>query len=434
MPPSGDLLSSVVKEQQGFIRAFYVPPSLIDQWAHLPGTTEQASQLDFILYGGGPLPSAVGQKLSEVTHVCQMYGSAEVGQIQLLVPQKGHGDWAYMEWNPSEEVDMQPSIDGTYELVLHQDPKFRKHRSLSHNFPEVDIWRSGDLFVPHPVKLGLWQYHGRIDDLIVLANSHKIHPVAFENAIQSHPTVSGVLMFGTGKLQPGLLVELLPATTNFDQLKADIWETVDSMNTQVPRYGRISQSKILFALSEKPFMGDKAMTRPEIDSSFNILVVAGTFFSLHYLDLITDKIIGSETNATLLSGLLYTLGLHPDITRKLVVELDANFNSPQDLDMTKLANLTYLNAVLEEGLRIYPPSAFNQARVVPAQGGTICGKFVPPGTSVGVATWAASRAVSNWTRPEEFIPERWIGEGLPGDDRKSMQPFLLGPRGCLGKK
>lgn len=147
-----------------------------------------------------------------------------------------------------------------------------------------------------------------------------------------------------------------------------------------------------------------------------------------------DRDAGSETNATLLSGVLYTLAMRPEIARKLVAELDANFTSPRQLDMTKLAGLSYLNAVLEEGLRIYPPSAFNQARIVPAQGAVICGKLVPPGTAVGVATWAASRAESNWTRPNEFLPERWIGDGFSGDDRKSMQPFLLGPRVCLGKK
>lgn len=143
---------------------------------------------------------------------------------------------------------------------------------------------------------------------------------------------------------------------------------------------------------------------------------------------------GSETNATLLSGVLYTLAMRPDVARKLVAELDAAFTTTKQLDMAKLARLPYLNAVLEEGLRIYPPSAFNQARIVPAQGAVICGEVVPGGTAVGVATWAASRAASNWTKPDEFVPERWLGEGFPGDDRRSMQPFILGPRVCLGKK
>lgn len=135
-----------------------------------------------------------------------------------------------------------------------------------------------------------------------------------------------------------------------------------------------------------------------------------------------------------MSGVLYMLAMHPEIARKLVAELKANFASISQLNMTKLASLPYLNAVLEKTLRLYPLSAFNHSRIVPAQGAVICGKTVPPGTAVGVATWAASRSASNWTRPDEFIPERWIGEGFDGDDRRSSQPFILGPRGCLGKK
>lgn len=252
MPPSGELLSSIIQHHQGFVRAFYVPPSIVDQWAQLPEAPAQAEQLDFILYGGGPLPTTIGEKLSKITDVCQMYGSVETGQIQLLVPCKNEDDWSYMEWNPCEEVDMQPSIEGTHELVLHQQPKFRPHRSLNHNFPELREWRSGDLFVQHPNKTGLWRYHGRIDDLIVLANSHKIHPVALENSIQNQPLVSGVLMFGTGRVQPGLLIELTPNTAVTETMHNDIWQLVQRANQLVPQYGRITRSRLLWTSPDKP--------------------------------------------------------------------------------------------------------------------------------------------------------------------------------------
>lgn len=55
-----------------------------------------------------------------------MYGSLEIGQVQFLVPQPG--EWSWLELNPFEEADMQPFGDGTYEMVLHQDPKLAAHR------------------------------------------------------------------------------------------------------------------------------------------------------------------------------------------------------------------------------------------------------------------------------------------------------------------
>lgn len=145
-------------------------------------------------------------------------------------------------------------------------------------------------------------------------------------------------------------------------------------------------------------------------------------------------VIGSETNATLLSGALYNLAKHPVVLERLLAEIKKVSLDGKTVNMTDVHSLPYLNAVLEECLRIYPPSAFNQARVVPKEGAIICGIPVPAGTAVGVATYAASLSEKNWTDAATFLPERWLGDQLPGDDRKAMQPFLVGPRNCLGKK
>ena len=102
--------------------------------------------------------------------------------------------------------------------------------------------------------------------------------------------------------------------------------------------------------------------------------------------------------------------------------------------MATVSTLRYLNAVLEESLRVYPPTPRAHTRIVPRGGATICGTVVPEGTSIGVATLAASLSESNWTEPLAFKPERWLGEQRAGDDFKASQPFNVGPRNCLGKK
>ncbi|KAL8785160.1 MAG: hypothetical protein Q9195_008752 [Heterodermia aff. obscurata] len=110
------MMIEIISQQKQLIKAFYVPPSILDQWARDPEGVCQVQQLSFVLYDGGPLAPDVGHSLCNVTDVCQMYGSGEAGQIQLLVPQKG--EWAYMEWNPYEEVDMQPLNEGLSMIVF----------------------------------------------------------------------------------------------------------------------------------------------------------------------------------------------------------------------------------------------------------------------------------------------------------------------------
>lgn len=57
-------------------------------------------------------------------------------------------------------------------------------------------------------------------------------------------------------------------------------------------------------------------------------------------------------------------------------------------------------------------------------------------TSCGVHQLAANRIEANFTRPEEFLPERWFDDApaeFAHDRRDMYQPFSFGPRNCIGK-
>ena len=57
-------------------------------------------------------------------------------------------------------------------------------------------------------------------------------------------------------------------------------------------------------------------------------------------------------------------------------------------------------------------------------------------TRCGIFHYAASRYEGNFSRPLEFLPERWLPEGateFKNDQKEVIQPFSYGPRGCLGK-
>lgn len=50
--------------------------------------------------------------------------------------------------------------------------------------------------------------------------------------------------------------------------------------------------------------------------------------------------------------------------------------------------------------------------------------------------WAGFHSPDNFTRPDEFIPERWLGDAkeFEHDRKEALQPFSIGPRNCLGRK
>lgn len=149
-------------------------------------------------------------------------------------------------------------------------------------------------------------------------------------------------------------------------------------------------------------------------------------------------VAGSETTATELCGLTNYLLRNPEILAKLKDEIRGACKTEADINMDVLANLPYMNACIEEGLRIFPPVPVGLLRTVPTGGSTIDGHLVPANTSVCVSSWGASHSASNFADPDTFIPERFLdtpesSARFGSDVKKAAQPFSLGPRGCIGR-
>lgn len=90
---------------------------------------------------------------------------------------------------------------------------------------------------------------------------------------------------------------------------------------------------------------------------------------------------GSETTATLLSGLLYFLLSDPHRMAILTEEVRNRFSSDEDIGWSSLQRLPYTKACIDEGLRIFPPVPSIMPRVTPEGGNVILGQWVPAGVS-----------------------------------------------------
>ena len=101
----------------------------------------------------------------------------------------------------------------------------------------------------------------------------------------------------------------------------------------------------------------------------------------HAADFVTA---GTETTATALSCITYYLLRTPEVAKRLQEEILASFTSYDEINAASTAPLKYLNAVILEGLRIYPPLPFALPRVVPKGGEIIDGYFVPAKASLCV--------------------------------------------------
>ena len=146
--------------------------------------------------------------------------------------------------------------------------------------------------------------------------------------------------------------------------------------------------------------------------------------------MLLDSVAGSETTATFLSAVTFHLLRDRSTLDKLTSEIRTAFVSSSDITGDSTAHLPYLHAVIEEGLRIFPPVAFGLPRVSP--GANVDGSYVPEGTIVSTSNYSTSRDPRYWTAPNDFIPERWLEGSAYSDMKEASKPFSLGPRVCLG--
>ncbi len=113
------------------------------------------------------------------------------------------------------------------------------------------------------------------------------------------------------------------------------------------------------------YNNEKGMSVPEIESSFPLILIAG-----------------SETTATSLVGTALGLMQQPDALAKLVAEVRGTFKTEAEITYSSCEKLPYLNAVISEGLRVSAAVPWGHPRTVPPGGDTVAGEWLPGGVSL----------------------------------------------------
>jgi len=150
-------------------------------------------------------------------------------------------------------------------------------------------------------------------------------------------------------------------------------------------------------------------------------------------DVVLNFIIaGRDTTACTLSWMFYILATNAEIQQKLQAEIDAKFKwgSVPTIQSVSHNELPYLNGVLYETLRLYPPVPNNGKGVV-NDAVLPSGERIPAGSHVTYLTYAMGRDEKLYPEPEVVKPERWIPFREPSPYQFPV--FQAGRRVCLGQ-
>lgn len=171
-------------------------------------------------------------------------------------------------------------------------------------------------------------------------------------------------------------------------------------------------------------------------------------------DCVLLAIAGADTTSSSLVHILYRLARHKDIQDRAYQEIlrervpessPSTSQETQFASWVETAKLPYLEALIREALRLHPPAPTGLPRLSPAEGFTIqhndgTATFISGHTNVSVPVYTLLRDPQNFSRPLDFVPERFLPSSHPDSqahlvlNSRAYIPFLQGPYGCAGKQ
>jgi cytochrome P450 len=145
---------------------------------------------------------------------------------------------------------------------------------------------------------------------------------------------------------------------------------------------------------------------------------------------ITLLVAGHATTALALAWTWYLLSNHPAVEARLHKQLREVLGGRMP-EATDTARLPYLQAIVNESLRLYPPAPLLSRRsIVPC---TIGDYEFPANTTFIMSPWVLHRDRRFFDDPESFRPERWLNGERLNPPPKAYFPFGNGPRRCIGE-
>ncbi|PHH62103.1 hypothetical protein CDD82_2047 [Ophiocordyceps australis] len=180
--------------------------------------------------------------------------------------------------------------------------------------------------------------------------------------------------------------------------------------------------------------GPDKKTKKDMLGSF---VARGLSQSEAESEILMQLLAGSDTTATAIRATLLFVISNARVSSKLVEEIKAAKPSWPVITNSEARAMPYLQAIIKEGLRMFPPVAGMMAKEVPKGGDSFKGIFFPEGTRIGYCAWGIMRDGDLWgPDANEFRPERWL-EASPEKFREMDSTadlvFGYGRWQCLGR-
>ncbi len=150
-------------------------------------------------------------------------------------------------------------------------------------------------------------------------------------------------------------------------------------------------------------------------------------------EVMTLLFAGHDTTTSTVAFMFYELARNPEPLARLIAEQDELLAGALPTpDQLMGEGLPYLEMVLDETLRLYPPAWIGPRRSI--EPFELCGVSVPGNAFVNYCSWASHHLPDVYADPERFQPERFAPEAKATLPRGAYVPFGAGSRTCIGMR
>lgn len=147
-------------------------------------------------------------------------------------------------------------------------------------------------------------------------------------------------------------------------------------------------------------------------------------------ELVTLLSAGHETTSNTMTWVLYLMACHPELQERAYQEVKSVI-SDSELSLENLDQLAYVEQVIKEGMRMYPPAwVLNTRQAV--EDVEVGGYFFEKGKRVFVSPYANHYNPEYFLEPDNFNPERFNEDNEASLPRYAYMPFGGGNRVCIG--
>ena len=258
-PPSIEGLIGILRNTKADF-AMMAPYTLEALAKNMEVLDEVASHLKMLVFGGGSLPEPLGDTIAGKVKLASSLGSSETAGYPTIFPAgfDHMRDWKYAQIHPAAGVEFEPRANDGFELVVKRSIVAEPYQPVFELFPELQEYKTNDIFTPHSDLPDMWTHASRSDDTIVFLSGEKTNPITFESWVNRHPDVSAAIVFGNQRFEAGILIELKEkkqfSVTERARWIENLWPIIEEANRDTPAHARISKSHICFTDPEQPVL------------------------------------------------------------------------------------------------------------------------------------------------------------------------------------